>query len=107
MEKLQEIHSCRQVSTQNNFVVFILDGRKSFPINHGKTSKDTFLQASVFSGRNSSAFSVTTMNRREHQVFAPAICGKKAIFISLSLHILSRDAHLIIFTLILRNNVIM
>lgn len=92
MEKLQKIHSCRQVSTKNNFVVFVLDGRKSFPINHGKTSKDTFLQASGFSGRNNSVFSVTTMNRREYQVFAPAICGKKAIFISSSLlHILCHD----------------
>ena len=61
--------------------MFVLDGRKSFPINHGKTSKDTFLQASGFSGGNNSVFSVTTLNRREYQVFAPGICGKKAIFI--------------------------
>lgn len=92
MEKLQEIHSCRQVITQNNFVVFVLDGRKSFPINHGKTAKDTFLQASGFSGRNSFVFSATTMNRREHQVFSPAICERKAIFIFSSLlHILCHD----------------
>ncbi|XP_073252388.1 ubiquitin carboxyl-terminal hydrolase isozyme L3-like isoform X2 [Porites lutea] len=61
--------------------LYELDGRKSFPINHGKTSKDTFLKASGFSGRNNSVFSVTTMNRREYQVFTPGICGKKAIFI--------------------------
>lgn len=25
----------------------LLDGTKAFPINHGKTTKDTFLQASI------------------------------------------------------------